>query len=285
MKNNNIDVFLSITANYDTLSKGQKRIADYVLKNSSSVMLSSLSVLAKECDTSEATIMRFLRKIGYDSYQVFRVKLAQIQKEKNDNLLNQEIKVIDSSDTIIQKVIADTTDAIKKIHTLNESNEYDKAISQILNAKKIFIIGAGSSGYIAGDLFHKLLRLGLDVVTFIDPHIQAISCAHMKSDDLLISISHSGETLSILDCLNSAQEQGSKTISITSFPNSTLSMKSDITLLSCSNETKFRPDAQKSRILQIIITDIITVLLTAKLEHKAIDNINSSQLAVARMKK
>lgn len=279
------DILLLIKTNYASLSKGQKQVADYVLKNTSAVMLSSIAALAKECKVSEATIMRFLRKIGYDSYQVFRVKLAQIYSGKHDNIYNEEIQNEDSNETVVKKVIADTGTAIQQLLTLNSTSLYLEAVNAILAAKKICIFGAGSSGYVAGDLHHKLLRFGLNAITSEDSHIQAIHCVHVDKDDLLILISHSGETLSLIDCLQNAIHLGAKVISITSFPKSSLANKSDLTLLSCSNETKFRPDAQKSRILQVVITDILTVFIAARLKEQGKKNVYSSQLAVAKMKK
>lgn len=285
MKRNEIDVIISIKAHYETLSKGQKRIADYVLSNSASVMLSSITILAKECETSEATIMRFLRKIGYDSYQVFRVKLAQRNKEESNSEYNSEVKILDTDTTVIQKVLATTENAIKTLGTLNTTEAYTEAVNSILHARSIYIFGAGSSTYVAGDLHHKLIRLGLNAIYYQDVHIQAIITSHMKKGDLLISISHSGETTTIIDCTKIAKNCGAHTLSITSFPKSSLANISDSVLLSCANETKFRPDAQTSRILQIVIIDIITVFLTTRLKDKGLESINSSQLAVAQLKK
>jgi len=70
-------IFSHIRTRYHILSPTQKRIADFVLSNSDGVFLLSLSQLAEKCDTSETTILRFLHKLGFDSYQVFRVRIAQ----------------------------------------------------------------------------------------------------------------------------------------------------------------------------------------------------------------
>ena len=69
-------ILTTIRTRYHTLSDVQKSIADYVLANSSEVMLHSISDIAARCSTSETTIMRFIRKLGYKSYQVFRVQIA-----------------------------------------------------------------------------------------------------------------------------------------------------------------------------------------------------------------
>ena len=87
----------------------------------------------------------------------------------------------------------------------------------------------------------------------------SISSYHAEKDDLFILVSHSGETRSILSCAKQAKENGAEIISLTSYAHSSLSQISDETLLSSSSETKYRPDAMLSRIIQLVIIDIITV--------------------------
>lgn len=62
-----------IRTKYNLLSKTQKTIADYILDNPDGTILLSITELANNCSTSETTVMRFLKKLDYDSYQIFRV--------------------------------------------------------------------------------------------------------------------------------------------------------------------------------------------------------------------
>lgn len=102
MQNN---LFTQIRTKYNILSGTQKKIADFVLSNADKVILYSISELAQQCDTSETTIMRFLRKLGFNSYQVFRVKMAQELSNESTQAIYEEIKADDGIKQIKQKVI------------------------------------------------------------------------------------------------------------------------------------------------------------------------------------
>lgn len=90
------NIFSHIRTTFHSLSPTQKKIANYILQNPQKVVLHSISALAAECSTSETTIFRFLRKIGYESYQVFRVHVAQDIATNTPQSIYGEIEATDS---------------------------------------------------------------------------------------------------------------------------------------------------------------------------------------------
>ena len=72
-----ISVIYSIKDKYTELSKKEKQIADYIIKYPKESVNPSIDELAKKVGTSEATLVRFVRKLGYEGYQKFRIALAQ----------------------------------------------------------------------------------------------------------------------------------------------------------------------------------------------------------------
>ena len=273
-----------IRAKYNILSPTQKVIADYILANTKKVIMLSMASLAQACDTSETTIIRFLRKLDYDSYQVFRVKVAQELSAESPISIYEEIKSDDKPDDIKNKVIQLTMGAIKDLSSIIHEDKIAEFSSQIQAANRIIFIGVGASGMIAADAFHKFLRLGLDVVVCNDSHIMSIYCTHAKKDDFIIVISHSGESCEVLDAVKLAKEKGAVIGAITSYPRSTLSRVADIVLLSSARETEYRSDAMISRILQLVIIDILDISITLKMGSEGVRNLNESRLAVAKRK-
>ena len=280
-----IDVFGAIRINYNSLSQVQRRIADYVLKNGKTVMFQSITDLAQDCATSETTIMRFMRKIGFTSYQVFRVELAQGLQQDNPKYACSDIEKDDSIRIIKEKVVSATVNSIEDIRELVPDETLEEVAAGILAAERIFIFGVGASGYIAGDLYHKLIRLGIHALVSHDPHIAAIHSAQIDSGDLLICVSHSGESEVILDCAGECRSRGGRVVALTSYSHSSLATVADMKLLSSSPETNYRPDAMTSRILQLVIIDVLTIVLTLKKGQSGIDAVGRSQVAVARQKR
>lgn len=282
MTTNNI--FAEIRTRYNILSPTQKKIADYILSNRENVIMLSISDLAQKCNTSETTIMRFLRKLGYDSYQVFRVKVAQEVSGNSTRAIYEEIKSSDNVDDIIKKVIMSTVTSINDLNNILDDKAVETVVELICKCKRLLFIGVGASGIIANDAFHKFLRLGLNVITCNDSHIMSIMSTHTDSSDLLFVFSHSGESHEVLDAVELAKQNGAKIVAVTSYKHSTITKYADIVLLSSTNETKYRSDAMASRIIQLVIIDILYVAVVLKLGPSSIKKVNKSRLAVAKRK-
>lgn len=278
------NLFSHIRTRYHVMSPAQKQIADFVLNNSDQVIISSLSNLAEKCNTSETTILRFLRKLGFDSYQVFRVRMAQDMSNHSGQAIYEEIQVEDTLDQIRQKVITSTVESIRDLNNLIDTVLIEKVTALIFKAKRILFCGVGASGVVAIDAFHKFLRLGFDVSYYNDTHFMSIACANTDPDALVVAISHSGESRDILDSVRLAKDNKAKIVAMTSYAHSSVTKFADAVLLSSSNETKYRSDAMVSRILQLVIIDILYVTVVLKLGNKGIDTVNKSRLAVAKKK-
>ncbi|AZV55165.1 MurR/RpiR family transcriptional regulator [Clostridium sp. AWRP] len=278
------DVFSLIRTNYNNLSPTQKNIADYILSNPEKVILYSISDLASECNTSEPTIFRFLKKIGYESYQVFRIKVAQQISDNSTKSIYGEIQPDDDINTVKRKVIDLTTDSINDLNNIVDKQQVNLFIDTIIKSKEIIFFGVGASNMIAGDAYHKFLQLGFNVKFCNDPHIMNMIASHCHKEDLIVAISHSGESREIKDAVDFAKENNATIASITSYPHSALAKKSDILLLSSSRETEYRSDAMISRINQLVIIDILYVSAVLRVGQKCIDSINKSRVAVAKNK-
>lgn len=277
-------VFSLIRTKYNTLSASQKDVADYVLSHADSVMMSSLSELASAIHVSETTVIRFLRKLGYDSYQVFRVNIAQeLSSGKAQNIYG-EIRQDDGPDEVIRKVVESTARSITDSAEVISADMLDRAVKSILDARMVFIIGIGASAALAYDLEHKLLKLGITACFCHDPHMINIRCSTLGSHDVLVAFSHSGESREILDGVRCAKNGGSTVVSITSYPRSSLASLADALLLSSSQEMHYRSDSMISRIIQMTIIDMIYVECALRLGDRAHDYINRSRIAVAKNK-
>ena len=273
-----------IRTKYKTLSAPQQQVADYVLANPDEVITLTLAALSAACSVSEPTVMRFLRKLGYKSYQVFRVNIAQESAQDSGQSIYSDVDLDDSAATIMEKVLSSTKCALDDLPQVFDPNAVEEICRCISGAGKVIVIGVGATAAIAFDFQHKMLRLGIEARFCNDAHIINISCNNLDGDSLLVAISHSGESREILSGVDIARENGAKVCAITSFSNSTLAKQANILLVSSSHETNFRSDAMTSRIIQLCIIDMIYIRLALQGESEAIEQINASRIAVARNK-
>jgi DNA-binding MurR/RpiR family transcriptional regulator len=274
-----------IRTSYKAFSQCQKQVADYILAHPGKIMLLSIADLAAACKVSEPTVMRFLHKMEYRSYQVFRVNMAQECARDTSQALYSHVVLGDKSQEIIEKVIASTRCSLNDALSVLKSDVLEKFCQRLFTAKKVFIIGIGATYAVAFDLYHKLLKLGMDAACSNDAHIINISCGNMDPrSSLLVALSHSGESREILDGAARAKKRGCPVFAITSFPNSSLAKLCGQALISASHETSYRSDALTSRIIQLCIIDMVYIRLALMGGNDSMEKINASRVAVAQNK-
>lgn len=275
-----------IRTGYHSFSESQKRVADFVLKNPDRVMISSMSDLAQACRVSEPTIMRFLHKMNYDSYQVFRVNIAQeLGMGSNKNLYSEDIQNTDEVSVVKHKVLNVTAQSLLDCMSLIQDSAVDGMTNHLIGADHILTIGIGGSYAQALDFAHKMQRLGLQAIHSNDPHMINIMCTNLGVNDMLVVFSHSGESREILDAVSIARKNGVAIGAVTSYPNSKLARECNWSLLSSSYETNYRSDAMTSRIIQMTITDILYICIAQRMGSRAEQSVNRTRIAVAKNKR
>lgn len=285
------DLFTEIRVKYNTLSKNQKLVANYILENRNKCVRMTLSELGKECNLSETTIIRFINKLDYTSYQDFRLDMAQdlsrqdVVESEEATKDYQEIKSDDSIEEVKQKVISIASSAICDINKLVDLDKIASATKLIEKARKIMFFGAGGSGVIATDVYHKFLRLGKNVINESNSHIALIHASQLTEEDLLILISHEGESKEVLECRRLAQNQGAKVLAITSYMNSDLAKLADLCIFSSTNDSAYYTDAMVSRLVQLVIMDMLFITISTRAdEGHALKAMEASRLATLEMK-
>ena len=95
---------LNINILYDKMGKAEKRIADWILENPGEILPLSIVDLAERCNCSEATVVRFAKRLGLSGYQELKISFAQ---ETNSTSVSTNITSNDSMEEIYDKVCND----------------------------------------------------------------------------------------------------------------------------------------------------------------------------------
>jgi DNA-binding MurR/RpiR family transcriptional regulator len=256
-------LLLKMKSLYNTLSKSEQQVVNYIMENPEKVIYLSVAGLAENSGVSEATVVRACRRLGLNGYQDLKVTLAQDIVTPLQSI-HEEIQEGDDASKIIEKVFQGTLHALTFTHDTLKAESVVKAAEAIMKARSLIIIGLGNSHSIALDFQHKMLRLGINAVAHADSHMQAIVCSNLTKDDVLFAISHSGSSKDIVDSTKIAKMQGATTISLTNIGSSPLSKITDIQLYTASKETKYRIVAMSSRIAQMAVLDSIYTIIAAK---------------------
>lgn len=279
-----VQIFPLIRTKYNTLSDSQKEVAKYILENPDKVMMHTLNEVAAACNVSETTVLRFLHKLNYNSYQLFRINLTQEISVNKPEAVYEDVSFQDSTNDVIEKIIHSTVSSVADSRQIIDTDSVEQVVKKILDAKRIIVAGVGASGFIAQDMHHKLIKLGLDAVCSNDAHIMNILATGLDSESFLLLFSHSGESREVLDMAAIAAEHRCEIGAVTSYARSSLANKAKYVLCSSSHETMFRSDAMTSRIVQIVIIDILYVRLVTMMGDGIMPQIYNSRRAVAKNK-
>lgn len=257
-------IILDLKIQYETFSKSEKKIADYIMEHPDDVLPMYITELAEHSGSSEATIVRFCRKLGFDGYQQFKLALA---KTADIRPVSENITSNDSAYGILSKVCEDIYCSLEKTMQTIDENALQCCCEKLLMANKILIFGLGNSASVALDACHKMFRLGLNAIAYTDNHMQAIAASHADKQSVIIGISHSGHSRDIVQALQTAKDRGATTISLTSEKKSPIVKVSDVVLYTVSDETNYRILGLSSRIAQLAIIDTIYSYLVCHLEN------------------
>lgn len=110
-------------------------------------------------------------------------------------------------------------------------------LKKIMEGKRIFVMGAGRSGLVAKAFAMRLMHLGFSVYVVGETTTPAV-----RTSDVVVAISGSGETRSIADLGKIVKDIGSTLITVTSKKESTLGRISDVVVV-LPSKTKIDPDA------------------------------------------
>ena len=271
---------LKVKSIYDSLSKTELKIADYIFANCEKVIYMSVTELAHECKAGETSIIRFCQKLEYKGFQDFKLALAKENIDDSTHIHGN--KIIEGNDipSIVNQIRNNNIAAINNTASLLSFKNIDLTAEKISKASIVDIYGVGASSFTAGDLTYKLLRLGINVRNYADNHLELMSAATLNKRSVAIGISFSGCTRDTVDALKTAKENKAYTIAITNHLRSPITNYADLSLFTSAEETPLRSGALTSKIAQLFILDILYTVIAVKIKEKAYNNLDKTAKSV-----
>ena len=175
----NDNVLHRIRNGMDGFSKGQKRIANYILTDCDKASNMTACRLGQITQVSESTVVRFASQLGYDGYPAMQKALQELVRGKLTSLQRIEASgdQINSGD-IAGSVMQQDMDTLRSTIDGIDRTEFDRVVGKLVRAKRIYILGVRSSSFLAGYLnfyFHLIFEnvtlvgvLGADTSLYVD---------------------------------------------------------------------------------------------------------------------
>ncbi|KES15543.1 Transcriptional regulator, partial [Gilliamella apicola SCGC AB-598-B02] len=228
---------------------------------------------------STSTILRLCNKLGYSGFSDFKVDLISSSPQKlSTDILQDDINLNDTLQDVNRKVQAMEKSSIDDTHSIVNLNALDNAIDLIIASNKIVIFGVGSSGLVGKELEYQLIKIKKDVNCHFDSHISRSIVSTLGKNDLIIIISHSGETPECVELLKLAESLKVPSIAITKMGQSQISLLANIVLHTTSMEHASRLIPIRSKISQISVMNmLLTNLFIRKYDEHLLEQTQSRE--------
>jgi DNA-binding MurR/RpiR family transcriptional regulator len=224
---------------YPDMSSGQKKIAEYILKNYDKAVFLTAKELGHAVGVSESTVIRFANLLRYNGYPQLQKAMQDMLKNRITTVERMQLSLLDKEGDILQQVLKTDIDNIRLTMEQVSHADFGAAVEAIVKARHIYIISLRSTAAL-GYFFYFYLQLLLKNCRLInDTNIFFEELRAAESEDLVIGISFPRYTRRTVEGLQYCQEKGARVLAITDSLASPLAKYSDQVLTVHSGHLSF----------------------------------------------
>ena len=236
------DILAVLERKQGTFSKGQLRIARYIMENADKASYMTASKLGQKTGVSESTVVRFALELGYSGYPEMRKALQETIRSRLTSLQRMEVArtVIGTRDPLTAILNSDMENILLTQSAVSR-DVFEHAVETILRAKNIYILGARTSSALAV-VMGFYLGLILGNVRVLNENREGEIMEQMLrigSDDLFIGISYPRYSRRTVQAVRFAKDRGAAVLALTDSDTSPIAVRSDICLLARSDMVSF----------------------------------------------
>ncbi len=213
------------------LSKGHKKIADFIQDNYDKAAFMTASKLSEVVGVSESTVVRFAAALGYEGYPQMQHTLQEIMRHRLTSAQRIDATINMTQEETMRSVFLSDIQNIHEAMLSVDQNVFNDVVEAISGAESIYVLGLRSAAPLA-DFFAHYLYYIFDDVNVVMARSRAIyeSVVRIKKEDCLIAISFPRYSTRTLDAMRLAKSRGAKVIGITDGALSPLHEASDLCL-------------------------------------------------------
>jgi len=280
---NKQDFIVRLQTNYPSLRKSERKIADYLQKHANQRLDVSITEFAKLLKVSEATISRFCRAVGFQGFQDLKISLAtSLSSAENFKNIPVDIDETDSIAEVGKKLSGTLSGAINETQRNLNMNNIHTAVDVIVDTKRVMLYGIGGAAAVLKAANHLFVKAGIKCTRYEDGYMQTVTASLMEKDYVALGVSNTGLSMTVVNALKIASENGATTICITSNPKSPIAQVSKICLLTVptTRDIPLYGDFLEARISQLYIIDLLYLGIIFKLGDIAKRNLKKTTEAL-----
>lgn len=253
-----------ICASLDSFFESEKKIGTYIIQHTAQVVDMTVGELAQACGVSDASVSRFCKKINMKGFHHLKITLAKEISEKgnDDKEVSNHISVNDIEQSL-KNILANKVTEITQTVSMMDIKQLHKILDKLNSAKTVQFFAVGNTIPVAIDGAFKLNQIGIPAVSGTIWETQIGYTYNMTADDVVVTISNSGESTAVLRALEAARSVGATTLSITNSEKSSAAQLSDYHITTATREKLFLDGYCFSRVSATTVIEILYLFLTS----------------------
>lgn len=273
-ENTTNELIVRIEEKYAKMSKGQRRLADYVRGNYDKAVFLTAAKLGETVGVSESTVVRFAIQLGYKGYPGFQKALEELVRNKLNSIQRMEVTYGRVSQSeILETVLQSDIEKIKQTISVIDHKAFDLAIDTILSAKRIYVIGIRSCAPLAS-FFGFYLNLICENVTVVDTNSSSEifeQLIRISEEDVIIGISFPRYSMRTLKALEFASNRKAKVITLTDSIHSPMNLYSSCNLIARSDMASI----VDSLVAPLSVINALVVALCMKKQNEVVTTLET----------
>ncbi|WP_267491700.1 MurR/RpiR family transcriptional regulator [Enterococcus sp. BWT-B8] len=248
------------------LSEAEKYLWQFIQENIEEIPHYSIVKLSEEANVSTATIVRTMKKKGYEGFTSFKHSL----KDQTNTTIN--FSVVEKVDNEIKKAILKNEQEVIRSINMIDSGVIEDAVQKIYSAKRIVIFARGFSELIAEEMMVKFQLAGKYSQMHTDPNIIKSISKTLTHDDFAIFVSLNGETPELVVAAQNCYDKEISTLTISANRTSTLVDLSELAFIGFKSEGSYFPDYEvRSRLPLSVIARILLDAYAIRSHNRSMD--------------
>ena len=222
-----------IATHYNDLTKSEKRIADFMRRSLDEAAFQSAAEIAGQLELSEATMVRFARTLGFESYPALREALQENYRHRmtHSARLRSRLDDLREAGDIFERMVASEIDYLTEALQTLDRNALNAAVDLLRTHQRVFVFGLGPSVSLVELLQIRLTRAARHVVLLNTSGQEILEpLMLMNSDDLLIAIGFFNLTPTLQMVLDYANQHKTPVILVTDILGPLVGDKADVVL-------------------------------------------------------
>lgn len=238
------------------LPRAEKSFAQALVENPEAITEMTLAEIARETNSSDASIIRFCKRLGCHGYTELKQEFMAAAAEK-ETVYDETVSSADTIEDIMKKVFQSNIQTLQNTMVMANEKNYQEAVDALVSAKSIHFFGVGDAFAACQFAFMKFSRLGVISSAESDIMMQFTAANNLGPGDVALAVSYEGRSRNVVQAMSIAKKRGATTICITKMSKSPLLKYTDIPLYIAISDLSIGRDKVTRRVADQFILDVL----------------------------